>query len=407
MAAGKKRKVAEKSSTEKTDGVLAPHMLPENRMFLSIDLNSKGSIQAHVPLVDGKGTAVKVPEHILGHDTTFSETLWKIRQFRELDQSGQRKEAERWSSMSKREKALHYSRKNHLIEQQRQKRGEKDSVGPSLKRARTAGPSTRATSTLPTTASATAPQTTTTATGSSNELPAAATTSMITPNPASNVSNGVTTRSRSQRPQRAPEQATAITTTTMPPPPLPPTNTTRTLSHLTGGSSTSQTGTVEQPSEPLGDMTNVASSANDNFVGLVHSKQVRQNVMPTARDRGRKKGKVNRNRKIGLPCQSTHQQADTKSMESVNRAIAAVATACDTTSLPGRPRHAPGQKLVLFILNEVKETAASGGGSNQRDAGSWRSERPKLTVVSTSARDIRDISIAIDATLKHRQPTNS
>lgn len=396
MANEKKRKAVAKSNTDKLFDLLKPHELPEYLMFLSIDLNDKMSILAHVPLVEGMGTAIKIPEHILGHDTSFPEVLWKIRQFRQLNKNGQKLESDRWRLMPQREQSLYLLRKKHVIKQQWQRRAEEDAVEPPSKRARASAASTDTPTTLSTLTTATALQTTTTVSKPSQSMHTANTTSTITPNPVPSTSSGMTTRMQSRASQ---QQASDANETTHTATAVPPINTTGTQSHRTRSSSTRETRT-----EPLGDLTNTTSSlGSDKFVGLISSKDEREKVMPTAPARSEKANKVDRTRKIGVPCQNIRQQADSKAMEAVHRAMTAVATACDTTSLPGRPRNAPGHKLVLFILNQVSETPSC-GGATKKAAGSLQRKRPVLTVVSTSARDVKDISIAVHATLKHRTP---
>lgn len=113
-----------------------PHNLDEDDMFLVIDLEDTESLVKYIPLEEGKGATRLIPMHFVGHDKDFGQALWKMREFRMLDEDGQKVEKKRWADTKRKEKDLYRSRKDYLVELQVKKRTENGLAEPPKKRQR-------------------------------------------------------------------------------------------------------------------------------------------------------------------------------------------------------------------------------------------------------------------------------
>lgn len=347
--------------------------------------------------------------HFLGHDTSFQETLWKISEFRLLDAAEQDSEMKRWNAMKRREQNLYKGRIELLIELQKKMRAENDPAERSSKKRRTmttaAATTTNSTTSQPSgtsqavnNGSQTVSMTSTADSGSTTVTPTVeSTTTSVSTAPGENpLSQGATA-----------EQSTNPATATDPPAPDAGDATTEAASTDEASTAGTLAELSEPPAEadPLGNLTNTTAT-DGKYKGLASEEEERKNALPKSKGSVSSSKNITRPRKRGLPCQDVSQQADATSMKAVHRAMLATAEAIDTTSLPGRERYAPGQTMVLFVLNKVRETSSVGGGNNST-AESRRRKHPKLTVVTSSARDVKDITLAVYETLKHTNRTRN
>lgn len=389
MASATKRKVVNSSTARKRASKVPLALRRPVDVFLAIDFKNTESILENIPLVDGKGVTKKVPTHFLGHDTTFEEVLWKINEFRNADQDDQNNEWRRWNSMKRREKDLYRGRVCHLTALQEKMRAEENinALPPKQQPSSTTSTITPANSTsnLPSTSFRT---TAAVSLSIENNSTVSVGGAMITPASGLGTPGGSTAAARSSRSQGAAEEEATILDTEPAEPATTTTRETTTQSSVAVSATGSETGATMEPPEPLGDVTK-------KYVGLSSSKEERMNVMPPNSRRNSVKEASVRRHKKGLPSSSVAQQGDVFSMDCVHEAIKAVATAVDTISFPGRNNYDPNHTMALFILNEVVETGTVGGGHNSK--GSKRRQKPTLTLVTSSGRDMKNISQAVAA----------
>lgn len=395
MSETKKRKKQVFPASQNGDNIVSPALSRDIDVFLAINLKNTESVLAYIPLVEGKGQTKSVPKHFIGHDTSFGEVLWKIREFRNASLEEQNIEWKRWRSMKRREKDLYRTRISKLEELQESMRAERGGTNESCKKKRSSAGGSATTTNVNTNGTSTTSQSTSTFSQPSTSIATTATGCVaIIPALPSSTAGGSNAPTRNLRSQDAAEEE-ATTAPNEPTSAVAPIGDGLTQTVTSNSTTMSETGATAEPSEPLENETKP-------YVGLASSREKRKNAMPSPGPKSEHSRKITRPRNIGLPCQALSQQADATAMRAQLEALIATANAIDTTSFPGRQRHEPGHKMALMILNEVKETNPVGGGSNAR---SWRRSVPTFIVVTSSARDFKDITIAAKATLKHSNRT--
>lgn len=382
----------------------APFRSPKN-VFLAIDLSKTESICKYIPLMDGNGKQKRVPMHFLGHDTSFEETMWKICEFRKLNDTEQRNENNRWKSMKEREQKLYKKRLEHLKELQKQMKAQKESTMKPSTQAQESSPNnasaTNATPSVPSSAS----QTTLDSSSTSN-ITNGAPVSSTAVTPASSVtSSSVSTAAPPNLTTNGPAVDASSNTASASVPPAPIASVAPMQSNEATGGASLATGTeMTETAAPLAETTNTAVNDENAHIGLASSKDERMKVLPKPSASASNPKKKDRKRKKALPCQDVSQQADSTAMGTVHSAMVAAAEAIDTTSLPGRASYLPNHVMAVLVLNKVKVTRPDGGGTNCENM-SWQREKPQLTVVTSSARDFKDITVAVRDTMKHRDPS--
>lgn len=391
MASGSKRK-AEVNAPPNNLGHALPYVKPSNkRLFLAINFVSTESILEHVPLVDGKGTERKIPRHFLGFDASVDDTLWKINEFRNLSQEEQDEEWKRWRSMKPREQRVYKCRIDNLIELQAKMSGKKSGTEPPAKVARktTAQTSPRSNPTVNPPFSA-------------PEEPQSVSHTQFTTATAVIDSGVITPASRSSTASVSEHSARngALTRHSNDGPSNPSTSPNSLATHRADTLGVNPSISVQEPTA-LADVTNNSDSTSKEYSGLASRKEDRMNAMPTKKKSTFKPKTITREHKNCVPCQDISQQADVTSMTAVHRAVLAAGKAIDTISLPGRPASAPSHTLALIVLNNVKETLSSGGGTNFVGE-SWQRRKPSLTIVTSSKRDFKRIASSFRDVFKHR-----
>lgn len=399
MVKGKERNVPSKSKPEKQSSKQPRRLSRPKDKFMAVDLKSADSILVQFPILEGMGTQKTVPPHFIGHDTDYEEAMWKINEFRHLSTEQQQSEHSRWNAMKRREKDLYRRRINILEEKQTEMRQENGISAPVSKKRRKKGPPAVTPANPPNSQPSVNPQPPSTVL-QANVASATATESdgTVESSADSNASRTLDGNSgtSSTNDVTAAQEAGDTNSTA---PPITATATRQPDTSVRNSPLDTATTTVEPPeivdeTEPLENVTN-------KYKGLASSAEERRNALPKPSNTQSSSKKITRKRKKGLPCQDVSQQSDATSMKSVHDAIIATSKAIDTTTLPGRAQYAPGHKIALFILNEVKETDKTGGGTNIM-ADSWRRTRPKLTVVTTSKRDCKDVLNAVVVALKEK-----
>lgn len=100
-------------------------------------------------------------------------------------------------------------------------------------------------------------------------------------------------------------------------------------------------------------------------------------------------------RKVGEPCRGYGEQSDSMAHEQAYSAQLKVLTAASTCHLPSNRRNDNGNRFALFQLNQVEDTAPTGGEHSGRARA-----KPQLTMTVSSKDDLKIILSAVSEALK-------